>query len=243
VGCHGVVWYAVHLPKFRPPWHVVNMCASYMIRARNPELIGLEVELRIDDFEQYCDSVIVPQRYGPAIKRESGVAILTAMRFALLPSWAQEPKVKFATHNARLETIEQKPTWKTVFVKKHCLIPLTDFIEPIYEGEFAGHMVAFSEKAGSVIFAAGVWDEWVNRETGEVIPSFSIITYEPPPFVAGIGHDRCPVFLNATAGTEWLANEGSPAQSLKEFLIKNKTVPELAAAKHRAMRPGWEKRK
>ena len=103
-------------------------------------------------------------------------------------------------------------------------------------------MVAFSERAGSLMFAAGVWDEWINKETGEVIPSFSIITYEPPPFVAGIGHDRCPIFLDLAAGKEWLGNEASSPDHLKSFLLENKTVPELSAASHRKMRPGWEKR-
>ncbi|MGZ3722480.1 MAG: SOS response-associated peptidase family protein, partial [Bdellovibrionales bacterium] len=119
----------------------------------------------------------------------------------------------------------------------------TDFIEPIYEGEFAGHMVAFSGKDGGMLYAAGVWDEWLNKETGEVIQSFAIITYEPPPFIAGIGHDRCPIFLNAEAGAEWLGNTDLNSRVLKEFLLEEKFVPELAVAKHRAMRPGWEKRK
>jgi len=213
-----------------------------MIRQRNPDQLGIPWEKRID-LEEYYDILIVPQRMAPAIKLESGAPILGAMRFALLPSWSKEPKVKFATHNARLETIDEKPTWRTVFVKRHCLIPLTDFIEPIYEGDYAGHMVAFAEKNGSISFAAGVWDEWVNKSTGEVIQSFSIITHEPPPFIADVGHDRCPVFLDEKSGLEWLNNEGHDSKQLKNFLLLKKQTPEFSVRKHRAMRPGWEKRK
>lgn len=56
------------------------------------------------------------------------------MRYSLVPNWSKEAKVKFATHNARLESIDEKPTWKTVFSEQHCLVPLTDFIEPILPG-------------------------------------------------------------------------------------------------------------
>lgn len=220
---------------------LIVMCASFMLRQRNPGQYGIAAEYRID-IEEYYDRLIVPQRPSPVYKLEGDTIILTAMRFALLPSWAKEPKVKFATHNARLETIDEKPTWKTVFVKRHCLVPMTDFIEPIYEGDFAGNMVSFAQRAGAVILAAGVYDEWVNRESGEVIPSFSIITFTPPPFVAATGHDRCPVFLAVDKGKEWLENQGQPAKQLKNFLLEGRSEPDLIANKHRAMRPGWEKR-
>lgn len=219
------------------------MCASYMIKQRNPQLLGFPVDLRIDDFEQYCDVVINPQRMGPVICLDSGRPVLTAMRFGLLPSWSKEPKVKFATHNARLETVDEKPVWKSVFVRRHALVPMTDFIEPIYEGQYAGNMVDFAAIDGQFIYAAAVWDEWTNKETGEVIPSFSILTSAAPPFVAQTGHDRSPVFLDIHQGREWLSSEGQIASALKDFLVSAQKAPELTVSIQRPMRPGWEKRK
>lgn len=218
------------------------MCASFMIRTRNPGQFGIQAESRID-IAEYYDRLILPYTKAPVLIHHENLPILTAMKFSLVPSWSKEPKVKFATHNARLETIDEKPTWKTVFVRKHCLVPMTDFIEPIYEGEYAGNMVSFFAKEGTIIFAAGVWDEWVNKETGEVVQSFAIITADPPPFVAAVGHERSPVFLEAKPGLQWLENEGGAPQRLKEFLVANKARPNLDVQKHRPMRPGWEKRK
>jgi putative SOS response-associated peptidase YedK len=218
------------------------MCASYMIRSRNPEQFGIPVEYRID-IEEYAAQIFVPYQFAPVIRREPQGAVLTAMRFSLLPSWSKEAKVKFATHNARLETMAEKPTWKSVLVRRHALVPLTDFIEPIYTGELAGHMVAFSVPEGQVIFAAAVWDEWVQRETGEVIPSFSIITSEPLPFVREVGHDRSPVFLNPDAAQVWLQNEGASASTLQEFLLHHRHTPPLVARAQRALKAGWEKRR
>jgi len=209
-----------------------------MIRQRNPGQFGIPSEARID-IEEFYDQLIVPYRPAPVLVNGE----MRIMKFSMVPSWSKEPKVKFATHNARLESIDEKPTWKSVFTQRHCLVPMTDFIEPIYEGDFAGNMVAFSAKDDEIIYAAGVWDEWVNRETGEVTQSFAIITQDPPPFVASTGHDRCPVFLEKAAGDEWLRNIKSPPNTLKAFLQEKTHTPDFKAVKHRPMRPGWEKRK
>ncbi len=218
------------------------MCASFLFNASKPEQVLVKFQTDLD-LSAYSGVLIVPHRKAPVIIANNPKPKITEMRFSLLPHWSKEPKVKFATHNARLETIDEKPTWKTVFLNNHCLVPLTDFIEPIYSGEFAGNMVAFSKSSGDVMYAAGVFDEWVNKETGEIIPSFSIITYDPPPFVADTGHDRCPVFLTEDDGIAWINNAGGKAKDLKEFLFENRITPELSASKFRAMKPGWEKRK
>jgi putative SOS response-associated peptidase YedK len=218
------------------------MCASYMIKARNPGQFGVAAEMRIQ-IDDFVGKLIVPYTAAPVLVAKGDGQMLSAMKFSLVPSWSKEPKVKFATHNARLESIDEKPTWKKVFSERHCLIPLTDFIEPIYEGELAGNMVAFHAKSGTTLYAAGVWDEWVNKATGEVLQSFAIITFDPPPFVAGVGHDRCPIFLSEQDGAEWLANTGTSGKLLKDFLLARKSVPELDVTPHRPLKAGWEKRK
>lgn len=218
------------------------MCASYMIKQRNPEMVGLMAAMG-PEMEQFHDKLVVPYTPAPVLVANGDTHVLKAMRYSLVPSWSKEPKVKFATHNARIESIDEKPTWKSVFKERHCLVPLTDFIEPIYEGDLAGNMVAFHDKNGKMLYAAGVWDEWVNKQTGEVTQTFAIITGEPPPFVAKTGHDRCPIFLTEDAGEEWLANVGSDGKALKEFLLLHSQVPELEVITHRPMKAGWEKRK
>lgn len=218
------------------------MCATFMIKQRNPGLLGISNDLKTD-IEEYYDKLIVPYTPAPVVVDDNDVTTVVRMKFSLVPSWSTEPRVKFATHNARLETIDEKPTWKSVFVRRHCLVPLTDFIEPIYSGEYAGNMVGFSEASGRMLFAAGLWDEWTNKQSGEVLLSFAIITYDPPPFVADTGHDRCPVFLLESEAREWLGNEGSKASELKSFLFEKRSHPDFNVEKFRAMKPGWEKRK
>lgn len=213
-----------------------------MIKQRHPGQFKLLTEARID-IAEYFDRLVVPYSKAPVMVANGDAVETHLMKFSMVPSWSKEPKVKFATHNARLESISEKPTWRNVFGRRHCLILLTDFIEPIYEGEHAGHMVAFSARSGALIYAAGLWDEWVNKQTGEVMTSFAIITHDPPPFVASMGHDRSPIFLDEDTGHEWLTAAGTPAERLTDFLLQAATPHDLRAESFRPMRPGWEKRK
>lgn len=215
------------------------MCASFMIKQRAASAMRLPIESRID-IDEYYDQLIVPHRPAPVIVLDNGEIVIKAMNFSLIPSWSKEVKPKFATHNARLETAATKPAWREAFQKRHCLVPFTDFIEPIYEGEHAGFMVAFHRKEPGWLVAAGIWEEWTNRETGEVIESFAILTTDPPPFVASTGHDRCPVFLTPEAQKLWLRNS---LQAEPTALIAAQDTLDLDVEHHRPMKAGWEKRK
>lgn len=214
------------------------MCASFMIKQRNPDEYGLNVVVRTD-LEEYYDYYVVPYRMAPVILSVDKENIVRPMQFSLVPRWSKERKVTFATHNARVESVEEKPTWRDAFRKRHCLVPLTHFIEPIYSGEFAGFMVAFHRTDQNVLLAAGIWEEWVDKNSGEVLESFSIITSEPPEFIARVGHDRCPIFLNPSGAQSWISDS---LTNPKDFLLSNKADLNLEVEKFRPMKPGWEKR-
>jgi len=217
------------------------MCAQYLIRAKLIEF-AKKYGLIIGDDDQTFDERVVPYKLGPVVISDGKHNILKIMRFSLLPSWSKEPKVKFATHNARIETVAEKPTWKTPFKSRRCIIPISRFIEPIYINELAGNMVQFYPKDGSILSAAGIWDEWVDKKTGEVIDSFSIITDEPPEFIAKTGHDRCPVFLKEEAFAEWLDPKEKDPEELLKLLKSKNAVLDLTVEKDRPMAKGWEKR-
>lgn len=57
---------------------------------------------------------------------------------------------------------------------------------------------------------AGFWDEWLDRDTGELHPTFTIITIEPNPLINI--HNRMPVILPGYAAEyAWLVDNLSPA--------------------------------
>lgn len=75
-----------------------------------------------------------------------------------------------------------------------------------------------------------------NKETGEIIHSFAIITHDPPKYVADIGHDRCPVFVKPGAFKEWLDVKPDKSETFKAFLETNQAFPEFEATKFRELK-------
>ncbi len=55
-----------------------------------------------------------------------------------------------------------------------------------------------------MLLVAGLWDSWKNRETGETVPSCTLIVTDANPFMADI-RDRIPVFLLPEAVDPWLS--------------------------------------
>ena len=65
----------------------------------------------------------------------------------------------------------------------------------------------FTARDGSpLLTAAGLWDEWKDRKTGEQLKSCTMILTEPNDFAAEI-HDRMPVFLRSEQFAPWLSGE------------------------------------
>jgi len=165
------------------------------------------------------------------------------MNYSLIPKWSKVARPKFATYNARIETITEKPSWKTPLQSQHCIVPLDAFYESCYEGSHAGNIVKFKSKNSNPLPVAGIWEEWVNQSTGEVIPSFAVITREPTKYIQKIGHDRSPLFLNQEAIQDWLSPVKRNAEDCKNFLLDNFEEPDLEVAIDRPLKSGWEKRR
>ena len=219
---------------------VFDMCATFLVNYSNKEISELYEILFPDSFQ--IERRVLPYTKAPVVYLNEQIKVFSDMSFSLVPSWSKESKVKFATHNARIETIAEKPTWKNSLKTKRCLVPLNEFIEPIYIGQYAGNMVRFGLDSNSVLTAAGIYDEWVNRQSGEVLQSFSIVTQEPSDFIAKIGHDRSPIFLNKDAFEYWLNPKNSHSAGLIDFLRSQKQPDEFRVQIDRPLKKGWEKR-
>jgi putative SOS response-associated peptidase YedK len=51
---------------------------------------------------------------------------------------------------------------------------------------------------------AGIWDEWINKKTGEIKRGFAIVTAPANDLMRKIGHHRSPVILNEADEKKWL---------------------------------------
>lgn len=81
-----------------------------------------------------------------------------------------------STNNARVESIDQKPTYAHAWRKgQRCLVPTTWYAEPNWEtGKCIWWHLTRADRAPWML--AGLWSEWTDPQTGEVVPNFTVIT-------------------------------------------------------------------
>ncbi|WP_276497904.1 SOS response-associated peptidase [Pontibacter litorisediminis] len=122
--------------------------------------------------------------------------------WGLQPFWAKDAKAVKRSINARAETLTEKPSFRTLLKSKRCLVPADGFFEwqKTEHGKVPHRILLKSEELFSF---AGLWDEWADKGTGEVLHTFTIITTEANKLVRPI-HDRMPVMLSPEAEELWL---------------------------------------
>ena len=151
---------------------------------------------------------VCPTDLIDVVTERDGKRDLVRMRWGLVPRWWSKPtkELRAATFNARAETVETKPFFREAFKRTRCLIPMSGYYE--WQDTSGGKQPwYFIARDGSpILTAAGLWDEWKNRETGERLMSCTMIITEPNGFAAQV-HDRMPAFLTEVQFAPWLSGE------------------------------------
>ena len=128
---------------------------------------------------------------------ENNEAVL--MRWGLIPSWVKSlDSWKGNLINARVETIEEKPSFRNGFKKRPCLIPVSGFYEWQNKKPYYFHT---EQKLFSL---AGIWEVWTNSDTDEKLLSCTILTTEAKGTISEI-HHRMPVIITSEYYDLWLA--------------------------------------
>lgn len=123
---------------------------------------------------------------------------------------SREFNTKFATFNARAESLEESYLYKPALEKRRCLIPISSFYEWKVKGKPPVEIFTNKEKPFAL---AGLWSNWF--ENNEHRYSFTIITCEPNDFMLSI-HNRMPVIL-ADLGSQELWLKKGDRDLLKPF--------------------------
>lgn len=187
------------------------MCGRYTLTAA-PQVVQAAFQL--------AETPQFPPRYNIAPTQQ--VAIITAERpdaltwvqWGLIPSWAKDTSISSQLINARSETIDEKPSFRTAFKKRRCLVPADGFFEWRKDGDKKRPQYIYLEDRQVFAFA-GLWETW-RTPADEVLYSCTIITGEPNEVVKPL-HHRMAVILQPQMYKDWLA-EDTPAPVLKEML-------------------------
>jgi putative SOS response-associated peptidase YedK len=191
------------------------MCGRYVTISKVKTLEKRFNVLAPKPFNYTPNTNISHGNFAPVITNENPEK-LQLFQFGFTPSWAKKQTYII---NARAEGdhnksddpnyagamgIIQKPMFRKAIRSQRCLVPADAFIEgPKIEKLNKPYLVY--KRDGDRPFAfAGIWDEWTNTETGEVIPSFAIITTVSNSITQKIKHHRSPVILPKEWEREWI---------------------------------------
>jgi putative SOS response-associated peptidase YedK len=132
------------------------------------------------------------------------------LSWGLVPAWSKDPAAGPKPINARAETLAEKPSFRQLLARKRCLVLADSFYEwQATERGKIPHRILLKDEQPFAF--AGLWDEWLDRGTGELHPTFTIITTDPNELMARL-HNRMPVILpTREAELAWLSDDIKPA--------------------------------
>ena len=144
---------------------------------------------------------IAPSQDIPVVRQDREGRELSLLRWGLIPHWAKDHKIGYRMINARAETVAQKPSFRTAFRRRRCLIPATGFYE---WKKVAGGKQPYNirMKDGGLFAFAGLWERWKGGD-GNLVESCTIIVTDANDLVRPV-HERMPVILDPADYGTWL---------------------------------------
>lgn len=147
-----------------------------------------------------------PQRRLFAAADIEGARVLDRYRWGLLPSWAKDPKIAHRLFNARGETVAEKPSFRSAYAKRTCVIPVDGFYEWDHRPGRGRQPHFFTRVDGDPLLFAGLYEFWrdpAGPRDAESTRTCTIITTTPSDDLDGL-HDRMPVVLERGDVETWL---------------------------------------
>lgn len=141
--------------------------------------------------------------------------------WGLIPFWAKDDSIKKNTLNARIETIHEKPSFKNS-INNRCLILADGF----YEWQWIDDKGKQKQKylitlSKDELFAfAGLWSEWTDKQTGEMLNTYTILTTDANDLMAEIHNTKKRMPVIVANENDWL--NGQQLIMKNEHLIAQK---------------------
>jgi putative SOS response-associated peptidase YedK len=147
-----------------------------------------------------------------AVVANDGQNKIDYFTWGLIPSWAKDPAVGNRMIDARSETLAEKPSFRSAYRRRRCLILADGFYEWRKNPDKTKTPLYIQLESKEPFALAGLWERWHSPHGDEVL-SCTIITTSPNEFMAKI-HNRMPVILPQEAYEQWL----EPSEQQPELL-------------------------
>lgn len=183
------------------------MCGRYALYVPVAELLDF-FAATCEDLDWQPHYNVAPLQFVPVIRqRPTGERVVQLLRWGLIPSWAKDASIAGKLINARGETVGEKPSFRSAFKSRRCIIPASGFFE--WQTRLGGKQPFFIQPAQAPVFGiAGLWERW-SQPDGSPLDTFTIITTAANEAMHAI-HDRMPVILQPADFATWLSREVPP---------------------------------
>jgi putative SOS response-associated peptidase YedK len=139
---------------------------------------------------------------------------LVFLRWGLIPSWAGDPRIGNRLINARAETAAEKPSFRSAFRQRRCLVLADGFYE--WQRLDGKKQPYYFRMRDSQPFAfAGLWER--SSAQGKAVETCTLLTTEANELLRTI-HDRMPVILEPDTYDRWLDPAVQKVELLKPLL-------------------------
>ena len=176
------------------------------------------------------------------------------MEWGLIPNWiknaVQAKDIRTKTLNAVSETAFEKPSYRDSIKKRRCLLNVTAFFEwRDLGGKKYPYRISLKQQG---TFALGcIYDKWVDKETGEIMMTFSVLTTKANDLMEKIHNlkKRMPLIIDRNDFKKWLDPDSNkeeviqlmqpfPSGKMTAYTIgqyanstrNNRNIPEISSA-------------
>ena len=152
------------------------MCGRFNL-IDSPQVQWLCKSLGIELYDEHASDDIAPGGDIAIVHERAGERVVsTATWWLFLDNETLKPNYKYASFNSRSDKLFSKRALAyRPFRESRCLIPASAFVEGLGDKK-TYHKI---ELEGSAIAFGGLFKEYLNKDSGEVIYSASIITLPP----------------------------------------------------------------
>jgi putative SOS response-associated peptidase YedK len=193
------------------------MCGRYVLTMDPSQLVD-EFDLgQVTETVLQPDYNVAPTKSVYIVVRKEEERALDVARWGLVPSWASNANIGSRMINARVETVDSKPSFRSSFRKRRCLVPANGYYE-WYTPEAPGPKQPFyiHRTDGHPLAMAGLYSWWRAKADDDWLLTCTILTGEAPGELQRI-HDRAPMLVPPAHWSAWLdAESGGDPKDLLE---------------------------
>lgn len=134
------------------------------------------------------------------------------MQRSLVPGWSKTPETKYSTFNVRSEDAATKPTFRSAFKRRRCIVPASGFYEWKKLKDGAKQPFYITRADDDILYFAGLWECWQ-----EELLTCTILTTTPNVEMKAL-HHRMPCILEREQAEAWCNPDLNDVERIQEFL-------------------------